>query len=51
MRPFAVLNDGRPYGQQLKPFNFLLTCHVRAFGHAKHRTLLIRYARKRGVLR
>jgi hypothetical protein len=23
----------KPYAQQLKPFNFLLTCHVRAFGH------------------
>jgi hypothetical protein len=33
MRPLATLNEGRPYGKQLKPFNFLLTCHVRAFGH------------------
>jgi hypothetical protein len=33
MRPLATLNEGRPYGQQLKPFNFLLTCHVRTFGH------------------
>src|SRR5688572_6030496 len=33
MRPLARLNDGKPYGQQLKPFNFLLSCHVRAFGH------------------
>jgi hypothetical protein len=33
MRPLARLNDGKPYGQQLKPFNFLLSCHMRAFGH------------------
>ena len=33
MRPLAALNEGKPFGQQLKPFNFLLTCHVRAFGH------------------
>jgi hypothetical protein len=33
MRPLATLNEGRPYGQQLKPFNFMLTCHVRALGH------------------
>ena len=32
MRPLATLNEGKPYGEQLKPFNFLLTCHVRAFG-------------------
>jgi hypothetical protein len=33
MRPLAALNEGKPFGEQLKPFNFLLTCHVRAFGH------------------
>jgi hypothetical protein len=33
MRPLAKLNEGKPYGQQLKPFNFMLTCHVRALGH------------------
>jgi hypothetical protein len=33
MRPLAGLNEGRTYGQRLKPFNFLLTCHVRPFGH------------------
>ena len=27
MRPLATLNEGKPYGQQLKPFNFMLTCH------------------------
>lgn len=33
MRPLAAPNEGKPFGQQLKPFNFLLTCHVRAFGY------------------
>jgi hypothetical protein len=33
MRPLARLNDGKPYDQRLKPFNFLLSCHVRAFGY------------------
>lgn len=33
LRPLARLNDGKPYADQLKPFNFLLTCHVKAFGH------------------
>src|SRR5262245_32355531 len=33
MKPLARLNVGKPYARQLKPFNFLLTCHVRAFGH------------------
>ena len=33
MRSLESLNEGRPYDQQLKPFNFLLTCHVRVFGH------------------
>jgi hypothetical protein len=32
-RAFADLNEGKKYGQQIKPFNFLLTCHIRAFGH------------------
>jgi len=30
---FATLNNGKSYGQQIKPFNFGLTCFVRAFGH------------------
>jgi len=34
-RPLANLNDGKPYPEQIKPFNFLLTCHVKAFGHPK----------------
>ena len=33
MKPLARLNHRTPYTKQLKPFNFLLTCHVRAFGH------------------
>ena len=33
MRPFEKLNDGKRYVDQIKPFNFLLTCHVKQFGH------------------
>jgi hypothetical protein len=33
MRSLAKLNVGKKYGDQLKPFNFLLTCHVKQFGH------------------
>lgn len=35
IRPLAKLNEGRTYPEQIKPFNFLLTCHVQAFGHPK----------------
>jgi hypothetical protein len=35
MKPLAFLNHGKPYARQLKPFNFLLTCHVRALGILK----------------
>ena len=35
IRPLANLNDGKSYPEQIKPFNFLLTCHVKAFGHPK----------------
>jgi hypothetical protein len=35
IRPLAKLNEGKPYPEQIKPFNFLLTCHVKAFGHPK----------------
>jgi hypothetical protein len=28
MRPFENLNKGKRYADQIKPFNFLLTCHV-----------------------
>ena len=33
LEPLSGLNDGRKYSDQLKPFNFLLTCHVIPFGH------------------
>lgn len=33
LRPFAELNRRKHYRQQVKPFNFLSTCHVRPFGH------------------
>jgi len=29
----AKLNEGKPYCDQIKPFNFLLTCHVNPLGH------------------
>jgi hypothetical protein len=32
LEPLAALNDGKIYSDQIKPFNFLLTCHVDAFG-------------------
>ena len=28
LRPLAKLNAGKPYAQQIKPFNFILSCHV-----------------------
>ncbi len=33
MRSFQDFNAGKKYGDQIKPFNFLLTCHVRRLGH------------------
>lgn len=33
MRPLEALNNGKKYAAQIKPFNFLLTCHVKPFGH------------------
>jgi hypothetical protein len=33
MKPFAKLNEGKRYYNQIKPFNFLLSCHVKQFGH------------------
>jgi hypothetical protein len=33
MQPLAALNEGKPYSAQLKPFNFLLSCHVKQLGH------------------
>jgi hypothetical protein len=33
MKSFETLNAGKPYAEQVKPFNFLLTAHVIPFGH------------------
>jgi hypothetical protein len=33
MKPFANLNRGKKYADQIKPFNFLISCHVKPFGH------------------
>ena len=33
MRPLTEFNRGKAYPDQIKPFNFLLTCHVKPFGH------------------
>jgi hypothetical protein len=33
VRPLASLNKGKDYGDQIKPFNFLLSCHIKQFGH------------------
>lgn len=33
MRSLARLNFGKRYGDRLKPFNSLLSCHVKPFGH------------------
>ena len=33
MKSFSVLNAGKPYSEQVKPFNFLQTAHVIPFGH------------------
>jgi hypothetical protein len=33
MRPIESFNSEKQYSNQIKPFNFLLTCHVRPFGH------------------
>ena len=35
IKPLANLNDGKAYPDQIKPFNFLLTCHVSPLGHPK----------------
>lgn len=32
LSPLASLNERKAYAQQIKPFNFLVTCHVNAFG-------------------
>jgi hypothetical protein len=33
MKPLEKLNEGKPYCDQIKPFNFLLMCFVRPLGH------------------
>ena len=33
MHALNGLDDGKSYPDQIKPFNFLLTCHVSPFGH------------------
>jgi hypothetical protein len=33
MRPLEKLNEGKAYIDKIKPFNFLVSCHVRPFGH------------------
>ena len=33
VRPLTQFNSGKDYAAQIKPFNFLLTCHVIPFGH------------------
>jgi hypothetical protein len=33
MKPLAGFNGGKPYEQQIKPFNFLLTAQTNSFGH------------------
>jgi hypothetical protein len=33
MESLRTLNAGKKYADQVKPFNFLLTCHVKQFGH------------------
>jgi len=30
---FRNPHEGKPYCDQIKPFNFLLTCHVNPLGH------------------
>jgi hypothetical protein len=33
MKPLKALNAGKPYAQQIKPFNFILSCHVLPLHH------------------
>ncbi|MGA8534268.1 MAG: hypothetical protein WB615_09200 [Candidatus Tumulicola sp.] len=33
MKPLQALNTCKPYGEQIKPFNFILGCHVAKLGH------------------
>jgi hypothetical protein len=33
MRPLERLNEGKAYIDKIKPFNFLVSCHLKPFGH------------------
>ena len=33
LKPLEALNAGKTYADRIKPFNFILSCHVRPFGH------------------
>jgi hypothetical protein len=33
LKPLEVFNAGKPYAQQIKPFNFILSAQVAPFGH------------------
>jgi hypothetical protein len=33
MKALSKFNSGKPYGDQIKPFNFLLTCQINPLGH------------------
>jgi hypothetical protein len=33
IKPLAALNAGKPYAKQIKPFNFIISCHVAKLGH------------------
>jgi hypothetical protein len=33
LKPLEAFNAGKPYAQQIKPFNFILSSHVAPFGH------------------
>lgn len=33
MKALAEFNNGKPYSEQIKPFNFMLSCQVRQLGH------------------
>jgi hypothetical protein len=36
MKALENINKGKKYADQIKPFNFLLSCHVKAFGNPLH---------------
>jgi hypothetical protein len=33
MKAFSTANNGKQYSEQIKPFNFIISCHVRKLGH------------------